>query len=224
MKNNTILVVDDEEKIVEVIKSYLESNNYDVIAAYNGLDAIRLFDKIKPSLVILDLMLPDITGEEVCNIIRKKNRTPIIMLTAKVSENDILNGLYMGADDYMLKPFSPKELMARVKAVLRRSENEIIPLSDNICVDDIVIDTVKHEIRKNDEIINLTSFEFNLLLTLAKVPQKAFTREEIINLAFNGEYEGFDRSIDAHIKNIRKKISKDIIVTVHGVGYRFGGK
>jgi DNA-binding response OmpR family regulator len=224
MKNNTILVVDDEEKIVEVIKTYLESNSYEVIVAYNGLDAIKLFDKAKPSLVILDLMLPDITGEEVCSIIRQKNRTPIIMLTAKVKEESILNGLHMGADDYIVKPFSPRELIARVKAVLRRSENEIIPLSDSICVGDIVIDNIKHEIRRKDEKINLTNFEFNLLLTLAKVPQKAFTREEIINLGFNGEYEGFDRAIDAHIKNIRKKISKDIIETVHGVGYRFGGK
>jgi DNA-binding response OmpR family regulator len=223
MNKKNILVVDDEEKIVDVIKSYLESDNYNVIVAYNGKDAIKMYDIHNPSLVILDLMLPDITGEEVCRIIRQKNRTPIIMLTAKVLEEDVLNGLGMGADDYITKPFSPRELMARVKTVLRRSENEIIPLSDNICIGDLVIDNVAHEIRKGGASVNLTNIEYNLLSSLAKVPQKTFTREEIIEIVFNGVFEGFDRSIDAHIKNIRKKISKDIIKTIHGVGYRFGG-
>jgi DNA-binding response OmpR family regulator len=223
MNKKNILVVDDEEKIVDVIKSYLESDNYNVIVAYNGKDAIKMYDMHNPSLVILDLMLPDITGEEVCRIIRQKNRTPIIMLTGKVLEEDVLNGLGMGADDYITKPFSPRELMARVKTVLRRSENEIIPLSDNICIGDLVIDNVAHEIRKGGASVNLTNIEYNLLSSLAKVPQKTFTREEIIEIVFNGVFEGFDRSIDAHIKNIRKKISKDIIKTIHGVGYRFGG-
>lgn len=223
MSNKTILVVDDEKKIIEVIKSYLENNEYKVFTAYNGRDAIKLFNECNPSLVILDLMLPDITGEEICRIIRQKNRTPIIMLTAKILEEDILNGLDMGADDYITKPFSPKELTARVKTVLRRSENEIIPLSDNLCSGEVVIDNIKHEVRKSGIPVNLTNIEFNLLLMMAKVPQKTFTREEIITLVFNGKYEGFDRAIDAHIKNIRKKLSKDIIKTIHGVGYRFGG-
>lgn len=226
MDNKSILVVDDEEKIVEVIKSYLDSNDYSVITAYNGKDAIRLFDQYNPSLVVLDLMLPDISGEEICRIIRQKNRTPIIMLTAKATENDILKGLDIGADDYMTKPFSPKELVARVKTVLRRTEREIVPLSDEIVINngDIVIDNIKHEVRKIGISVNLTNIEYCILLTMAKVPQKTFTREEIIDMAFNGKFEGYDRSIDAHIKNIRKKIDPSIIKTMHGVGYRFGGE
>jgi DNA-binding response OmpR family regulator len=226
MSNKSILVVDDEEKIVEVIKSYLENDDYSVIAAYNGRDAIKLFDQHNPDLVILDLMLPDISGEEICQIIRQKNRTPIIMLTAKATEENLLNGLDMGADDYMTKPFSPKELVARVKTVLRRSEKEIIPLSDELVLNNghIVIDNIKHEVRKDGINVNLTNIEYTILLTMAKVPQKTFTREEIINMAFNGKFEGYDRSIDAHIKNIRKKIEPSIIKTMHGVGYRFGGE
>lgn len=225
MNSRSILVVDDEIKIVDVIKSYLENNGYSVICAYNGKDAIKLFDQYNPLLVILDLMLPDISGEEICHIIRQKNRTPIIMLTAKVREEEILKGLDLGADDYMTKPFSPKELAARVKTVLRRSENEIILLSDEIVISDsdIVIDNIKHVVRKKGVDTNLTNIEYTILLTLAKVPQKTFTRDEIIEMAFNGKFDGFDRSIDAHIKNIRKKIEPSIIKTMHGVGYRFGG-
>jgi DNA-binding response OmpR family regulator len=224
MKNKVILIVDDEEKIVDVIKSYLDNDGYKTITAYNGQDAIKRFNEYNPSLVILDLMLPDVSGEDICHIIRQKSRTPIIMLTAKVKESDILNGLDMGADDYLTKPFSPKELVARVKTVLRRSENELIPLSDSFNIGNIVIDNIKHEVRKEGIPINLTNIEYIILLTMAKVPQKTFTREEIIQTAFNGEFGGFDRSIDAHIKNIRKKLSKDIIKTIHGVGYRFGGE
>jgi DNA-binding response OmpR family regulator len=224
MKNKTILIVDDEEKIVDVIKSYLENDGYNAIVAFNGTDAMNLFNEYNPSLVILDLMLPDITGEEICRIIRQKSRTPIIMLTAKVRESDILNGLDIGADDYITKPFSPKELVARVKTVLRRSDSEIMPLSDTINIGDIIIDNVGHEVRKKGIPVNLTNIEYIILSTMAKVPQKTFTREEIIETAFNGRFDGFDRSIDAHIKNIRKKLSKDIIKTIHGVGYRFGGE
>lgn len=224
--NRSILVVDDEHKIVEVIKSYLGINGYNVIEAYNGKDAIKLFDQYNPMLVILDLMLPDISGEELCRIIRQKNRTPIIMLTAKVKEDDILKGLDMGADDYMVKPFSPKELAARVKTVLRRSEHEILPLSDEIIINngETIIDNIKHEVRNKGKDASLTNIEYTILLTMAKAPQKTFTREEIIEMAFNGKFDGFDRAIDAHIKNIRKKISPSTIKTMHGVGYRIGGE
>ena len=225
-KNGCILVVDDEVKIVEVIKSYLESDGYKIVTSYNGKDAIKSYNKYNPILVVLDLMLPDMTGEEICKIIRQKNRTPIIMLTAKVQEDDILNGLDLGADDYMAKPFSPKELVARVKTVLRRSESEILPLSDEILIEkgDIVINNLKHDVRKKGLDVGLTNIEYTILLTMAQAPQKTFTREEIIEMVFEGKYEGFDRSIDAHIKNIRKKIDKSIIKTMHGVGYRIGSE
>ena len=225
-KNGCILVVDDEVKIVEVIKSYLESDGYKIVTAYNGKDAIKSYNKYNPILVVLDLMLPDMTGEEICKIIRQKNRTPIIMLTAKVREDDVLNGLDLGADDYMAKPFSPKELVARVKTVLRRSESEILPLSDEILIEkgDIVINNLKHDVRKKGIDVGLTNIEYTILLTMAQAPQKTFTREEIIEMAFDGKFEGYDRSIDAHIKNIRKKIDKSIIKTMHGVGYRIGSE
>lgn len=226
MDNKNILIVDDEEKIVEVIKSYLENSGYSVTTAFNGNDAIKLFSLINPCLVILDLMLPDISGENICHIIRQKSRTPIIMLTAKVREDDMISGLNMGADDYIYKPFSPKELLTRVKAVLRRTEREIVPLSDEIIINNgqIVIDNIRHEVRKDGVIVNLTNNEYIILLTMSKVPNKVFTREDLIDMAFQGEYSGFDRTIDAYIKNIRKKIFPDIIKTVYGIGYRFGGE
>lgn len=226
-----ILVVDDEVKIVEVVKSYLINSGYSVSEAYNGTDALSLFDKVNPSLVILDLMLPDITGEEICKIIRKKSRVPIIMLTAKVEEADVLKGLDIGADDYVTKPFSPKQLVARVTAVLRRTENDLVPLSNIISLkdDDLIIDNLKYEVRKNSEIINLTPIERKILMSLLKYPQKIYTRDELICVALGEDFNGYDRTIDTHIKNLRQKIETDpknpeYVLTIHGVGYKFGGE
>lgn len=226
-----VLVVDDEEKIVEVLKSYFESSGYKVYEAFNGTKALELFERMNPDLVILDLMLPDLSGEELCRAIRKRSRTPIIMLTAKVEEEDILQGLDIGADDYVTKPFSPRQLMARAAAVLRRSVDDTMPLSSvlSFCEDDLMIDSNKHEVRKNGEVVNLTPNEFKILLTLIKYPQKAFTREELVNIALGDDYEGYDRTIDTHIKNLRQKIEDDpkaprYIMTVYGIGYRFGGQ
>jgi len=225
-----ILVVDDEAKIVEVVRSYLENSGYTVYEAYSGKEALDKFDKENPALVILDLMLPDITGEEICKILRKKSRVPIIMLTAKVEEEDILNGLNIGADDYITKPFSPRQLVARVEAVLRRANDALIPLSRIISFNngDLVIDTLKYEVKKCEEVVNLTPNEYKLLLTMAKYPYKAFTRDELICMAFGEDFDGYDRTIDTHIKNIRQKIESDpknpeYILTVHGIGYRFVG-
>jgi DNA-binding response OmpR family regulator len=224
-----ILVVDDEEKIVEVVKSYLEHSGYQVHGAYNGNQAIQMFGKIDPSLIILDLMLPDMSGEEICKAIRKQSRVPIIMLTAKVEENDILKGLDMGADDYITKPFSPKQLVARVGAVLRRTTEDPVPLSNIIAFNgDLVIDNLKYEVRKNNNIVNLTPNEYKILMTLVKYPKKTFTREELISIALGDDFEGFDRTVDTHIKNLRQKIETDpkypkYILTVHGIGYRFDG-
>lgn len=225
-----ILVVDDEVKIVEVVKSYLENRGYSVEVAYNGAEALKVFEKTSPSLVILDLMLPDMSGEEVCKIIRLKSGVPIIMLTAKIEEEDILKGLDRGADDYIIKPFSPRQLVARVAALLRRTDTIFFDLPGSLSSikGDMVIDTSKYEVRKRGEVINLTPNEYKILTTLFKYPAKVFTREELVVIAFGEDYEGYNRTIDTHIKNLRQKIEDDArapkyILTVHGIGYRFGG-
>ncbi|MCX7745860.1 MAG: response regulator transcription factor [Clostridia bacterium] len=230
-QDKKILVVDDEVKIVEVVKSYLEHHGYMVYEAYNGKEALVAFDSIAPSLVVLDLMLPDMSGEEICKTLRKKSRVPIIMLTAKVEEEDILKGLDIGADDYITKPFSPKQLVARVAAVLRRMSDDTAPLANIISFndDDLTLDTLRYEVRKQGSLVNLTPNEYKILMTMVKYPAKVFTRDELINIALGADFEGFDRTIDTHIKNIRQKIESDpkapkYILTVHGVGYRFGGE
>ncbi|HCL01065.1 MAG TPA: DNA-binding response regulator [Lachnoclostridium phytofermentans] len=230
MKQKNILVVDDEQKILEVVSSFLESQNYTVFQAENGARAFEIFEKENISLIILDLMLPDITGEEICKKIRKTSRVPIIMLTAKVEENNILEGLEIGADDYMTKPFRLKELLARVNAVLRRTSEEPVPLFDKISFDNdnFIIDFGKSLVLKNQNPVNLTPTEFNILSTLIKYPGKVFTREELIEFALGSEFEGFDRAVDSHIKNLRQKIEDNprapkYVLTIHGKGYKFGG-
>lgn len=221
-----ILVVDDEVKILEVVESYLEAQGYQVLTAENGAEAFALLDKHEISLVVLDLMLPDISGEEICTTIRKTSRVPIIMLTAKVEEENMLRGLHLGADDYITKPFSLKALQARIEAVLRRSEHR--PLSHEMVFGDgeLVINTEKHQVLKHGEDVGLTPHEFKLLTTLAQYPGKVFTRDELIETTFGYEFQGYDRTIDSHIRNIRSKIEQSTrkpkyIKTVHGVGYQF---
>lgn len=229
-QKTTILVVDDEAKISEVVKSYLENAGYQAICADNGAAAMQLLEKLSPALVILDLMLPDMSGEEICRAMRKKSRVPIIMLTAKVEEADIIHGLAIGADDYLTKPFSPRQLMARVDAVLRRVSAEAVPLVSELSFHDgeLVIDGLRHEVRKNSAPVPLTPNEYKILMTMAKYPSKTFTREELIEFALGHDFDGFDRVIDTHIKNIRHKLGDDgrtprYILTVHGTGYKFGG-
>lgn len=226
-----ILVVDDDPKIVDVIKSYLQREGCDVYDAFDGEQALEIFDRVNPDLIVLDLMLPRISGEDICRIVRKKSRVPIIMLTAKVDESSKISGLYMGADDYVTKPFSPKELVARIIALFRRVAGEVEPLSNNISLNDgdLVIDVLKREIRKKNELVSLTITEFNVLMTLLKYPQKAFTREELMNLALGEDNFGYERVIDTHVKNLRQKIETNpkepkYIVTVRGIGYRLGGE
>lgn len=230
--NRKILVVDDEIKIVEVIKAYLEKEGYNVFTAYNGYDAIRLFKEIQPSLIVLDLMLPDISGEEICRLVRVNSNIPIIMLTAKVQEEDILNGFGLGSDDYVTKPFSPKQLVARVNAVIKRVEgNSLVANQDIISVNDgdLTIDITKHEVRKKGKVTYLTPTEFKLLLIFVKSQNRVFTRAELIDKSMDEYLDVYDRVIDSHIKNLRQKIednSKEpkYILTVHGVGYKFGGE
>lgn len=222
-----ILIVDDEMKIVEVLQAYLSGAGYQVFAAYNGTDAIEQFDKVEPSLVLLDLMLPDILGEEICQIIRKKSRTPIIMLTAKSDEHDIISGLYSGADDYIVKPFKAKEVLARVDAVLRRTTGDHL-IGEPVAYGDgsLVIDFRNYNVKLMGEEIVLTPTEFKLLSTMAKTPGRVFTRDDLIQYALNDDFNGNDRSMDTYIKNIRQKIEADtrnprFLLTVHGLGYKF---
>lgn len=229
--SKNILVVDDEPKILEAIKAYLENSDYSVITSSNGKDALEEFEKYKFDLVILDLMLPLISGEEVCTAIRKKSRIPIIMLTAKVDEDEKISGFNLGADDYVTKPFSPRELMVRVKSLLRRCSDDLTPLFNTMSWNnnDLSIDFEKLIVKKEDREVSLTANEFKILSTMVKYPNKVFTREELIQIAFGVDYNGFERTIDSHIKNIRGKIESDssnpqYIITIRGVGYRFKGE
>lgn len=223
-----ILVIEDEIKIIEFVESYLISNGYTVITAQSGRRGLALYSEEKPDLVLLDLMLPDISGEQICKEIRKTSKLPIIMLTAKSSEESIISGLNMGADDYITKPFSPRQMVARVNALLRRTyEKEEKDL--NIYHGDLMIDYTNYSVKKKGSELNLTPSEYKILLTLAKRPSKVFTREELIQIAFDGDFLGYDRTIDSHIKNLRAKIEDNpkestYIKTIRGIGYRFGGE
>lgn len=230
-KDRRVLVVDDEPKILEVVSSTLESHGFIVFTVDNGRQALQIFEKENLSLVLLDLMLPDISGEELCTVIRKKSRIPIIMLTAKADEEDMLKGLDIGADDYIAKPFSLKVLRARVDAVLRRAEDEIMPLFSKIVLKggDLEIDFVSQTVIKVGNEVRLTPSEYSILSTIIKYPNKVFTREELIAVVFGDDFDGFDRTIDSHIKNLRQKIETDpknpvYVITVHGKGYKFGGE
>jgi DNA-binding response OmpR family regulator len=218
------LIVEDEVKIAKIVKTYLERENFDVFLSHDGLDAVEKVETSHWDIVILDLMLPGLDGETVCKKIKNKKDTPVIMLTARTSERDKLRGFDLGADDYISKPFSPRELVARVKAVLKRvpdtSTNDIV-LGNGM----VKIDIEKMEVYQYDRKIELTPVEFTLLLFMATSPGVVFTREKLIQKAFGNDYEGYDRTIDVHIKNLRKKIEEKpdtplLIKTVYSVGYK----
>ncbi|MDR7521850.1 MAG: response regulator transcription factor [Armatimonadota bacterium] len=223
MRGRTILVVDDEPEITDVVRRYLEQDGYRVISAADGRAALAAFQREKPHLVLLDLMLPEVDGWEVARRIRAAGSTPIIMLTARGDEVDRLVGLGLGADDYITKPFSPREVVARVRAVLRRTSGETAP--EVLAVGDLTIDLARMEVRRGEEAINLTATEFRLLAALARAPGRVFTRLQLIDLVYGHAFEGYDRTIDAHIKNLRQKLEPEphrprYILTVHGAGYR----
>ncbi len=225
-----ILVIDDEPMITDVVKSYLEHNNFSVRIEHNGIQGLKAFYEYKPDLVVLDLMLPDLKGEEICKEIRRSARTPIIMLTAKVEEENILNGLDIGADDYMTKPFSGKQLVGRIKAVLRRTQSDPVPLFNRMSFNNnaLEIDLISNEVKKFGKLVKLTPSEYHILLSLMKYPNKTFSREELIFIALGEDFDGYDRIIDTHIKTLRQKVEDDIknpryIITVFGIGYKFGG-
>ena len=225
-----ILVIDDELMITDVVKSYLEHSKFSVRIEHNGIQGLKAFYEYKPDLVVLDLMLPDLKGEEICKEIRRNTRTPIIMLTAKVEEENILNGLDIGADDYMTKPFSGKQLVGRIKAVLRRMQSDPLPLFNTMSFNNnaLEIDLSSNEVKKFGKLVKLTPSEYHILLSLMKYPNKTFSREELIFIALGEDFDGYDRIIDTHIKTLRQKVEDDIknphyIITVFGIGYKFGG-
>jgi two-component system alkaline phosphatase synthesis response regulator PhoP len=220
-----ILVVDDEPKIVKQARDYLENNGFRVVAAGDGQTALTRARHERPDLIVLDLNLPEVDGLDVCRALRRESDVPIIMLTARVGEVDRLIGLELGADDYITKPFSPRELVARVRAVLRRVRGGVHQRG-LIRAGYLEIDIHGHRATRDGESLNLTRTEFDLLVTLAQHPGQAFTREQLLDRLHGVAYDGYDRSIDAHVKNLRQKIEPDpseprYVLTVYGVGYRF---
>ncbi len=227
---HTILVVDDDKKTVDLIRLYLEREKYHVLVAYDGQQALSLVHMRRPDLVILDWMLPHIDGLDVCRMVRAESQVPIIMLTAKAAEEHKLLGLDLGADDYLTKPFSPRELVARVRVILRRvsQQTEDIP-HDEIQIGDLSVDFLSHEVRLGGELAELTPKEFKLLETLIRHPGRVFSRQELVERVFGSDYEGGERTVDVHMMNLRKKIEPQpnepiYLQTVYGVGYKFRRK
>jgi len=226
---NRVLLIDDDARLVKNVLTYLKGFDYQMESAFNGIEGLEKVKSFKPDLIILDLMMPGLDGLEVCREIRKDNQVPIIMLTARGEESDVVAGLEVGADDYLTKPFSLRELAARVKANLRRSAPTATATSSKdttITRGDLVIDPSRREVYKKKSLLSLTSTEFNLLWLLASQPGIVFSRERLLEDLRNRELELFDRSIDAHISNVRKKIEDSpknprYIVTVWGTGYKF---
>jgi two-component system alkaline phosphatase synthesis response regulator PhoP len=226
MAGKKVLVVDDDVKTVDLVRLYLNRDGYQVLTAYDGIEALRLARESCPDLIVLDLMLPDIDGLEVCRTLRHESDVPIVMLTARSTDRDKLTGLDLGADDYVTKPFSPKELAARVRAVLRRLPGERGP--EEIKHGELSMNFTKHEAWFAGGPLNLTSVEFKLLGVLAKEPGRVFSRTRLIEEALGYDFEGFERTIDVHILNLRRKLEPDpshprYIKTVYGVGYKFVG-
>jgi two-component system alkaline phosphatase synthesis response regulator PhoP len=221
----TILVVDDEARIVKLVRDYLERAGFDVIAAPDGEMALRLARRQQPDLIVLDLMLPGVDGLDVCRRLRRESGVPIIMLTARVEEADRIVGLELGADDYVTKPFSPGELVARVRATLRRANGQLEPATV-VRAGDVELNTAALTAEFAGRPVDLTPTEFQLLTTLVRQPGRIFSREQLLKAVHGIAFDGFDRSVDSHIKNLRRKIEPDprlprYIQTVYGVGYRF---
>ncbi len=221
-----ILLVEDEKNIRDAVAAYLERAGYWVTPAADGQEAVDAFSLHQFDLVILDLMLPRLPGEKVCRIIRDTSDVPIIMLTAKGEVEDRIVGLELGADDYLIKPFSPRELVARVRALLRRAHIDSGPQREVLDFGGLTIDLNGHKVLVNDEEVDLTASEFKLLTTLSRYPGRVYSRMELVEKVLGYDFEGYERTIDSHVKNLRAKIGDDPrnprwIYTVHGVGYRF---
>jgi len=225
MAGKRVLVVDDDTKTVELVRLYLSRDGYRVLTAYDGVEALRLARQNHPDLIVLDLMLPGINGLEVCRTLRAESEVPIIMLTAKTTEQDRLTGLELGADDYVTKPFSPKELAARVRAVLRRLPDDAQHGPEEVNNGKLRVNFLKREASIEGKPVNLTMIEFKLLGVLIKEPGRVFSRAQLIEKALGFDFEGFDRTIDVHILNLRRKLEPEpkhprYIKTVYGAGYK----
>jgi DNA-binding response OmpR family regulator len=226
-----VLVVEDDKKIARVVELYLEQAGYRVVQASTGREALDAAAKELPLLVILDLMLPDIGGEQVIQELKALGDIPVIMLTSRSSEEDRVAGFSLGADDYVVKPFSPRELVFRAKAVLKRTSRDDLTDAEAVSFEQgtLVLDGHRYEVKRKGRPVNLTPTEFKVLFTLASHPDRIITRGELVEKALGYQFEGYERSIDAHVKNIRQKIQDDpkkpsFILTVYGVGYKFIGK
>ena len=223
-----ILVVEDDRPTSETIELYLKNEGFDVTTAFDGVRGLELARSGKFNLLVLDLMLPKLSGSEVCRALRKTSDLPVIMLTARTTEDDRIQGLELGADDYVSKPFSPRELVVRVRAVLRRSDHPEWGGREQLHFEGLTIDLARAEIQTADGTIVLTPAEFNILTTMARSPGRLFSREALAERALGSEFSGLDRTVDVHIKNLRKKIEPDrsqpiFVETVFGQGYRFSG-
>ena len=222
-----VLIVEDDPDTVRLVSLYLSRDGHKVLTAGDGVEGLRLAREAKPDLVVLDLMLPDLDGMEVCRALREESVVPIVMLTARVEEEDRLAGLDLGADDYVTKPFSPRELAARVRAVLRRTAREALERGPaELSYGGVRVDLRRRTVSVGDAHLTLTPTEFRVLLLLMREPGRTFTREQIIDRVFGYDFDGFDRTVDAHVANLRRKLAvgqaeKDSIHTVYGVGYRF---
>jgi DNA-binding response OmpR family regulator len=223
----TVLVVDDDKKIVDLVSLYLRREGYAVQTASDGREALEMARQDMPDLIVLDLLLPGLDGIDVCRLLRVDSRVPIIMLTARSTDRDKLLGLDIGADDYVTKPFNPRELVARVRAVLRRTATAD-EVSDDIHFGNLEISFVRHEVLVGGQPANLTPTEFRLLEAMVREPRRAFSRSELLDRVFGSDYEGLERTVDVHVMNLRRKIETEpgrprYITTVPGVGYRFEG-
>ena len=220
-----VLVVDDDPGIVKLVRAYLEQAGFGVLAAYDGKKAMQIARHERPDLVILDLMLPEMDGWDVCRALRKESDVPVIMLTARVEESDKLVGLELGADDYVTKPFSSRELVARVRSVLRRAQG-LPSKPERITRGAIIMDLSRHAVSVRGQSVDLTPTEFDLLATMMEDPGRAFTRSQLLESVQGYAYDGYERTIDVHVKNLRQKIEIDpkkpqLIRTVYGLGYKF---
>ena len=228
--SSTVLIVEDDPDTVRLVGLYLARDGHKVLAASDGLDGLRLAREARPDLVVLDLMLPKLDGMEMCRALREESDVPVVMLTARVEEEDRLTGLDIGADDYVTKPFSPKELAARVRAVLRRTAREGLEQGPSeLEYGEVKIDLRRRAVYLRGEGLTLTPTEFRLLAMLVREPGRTFNREQIIDQVFGYDFDGFDRTVDAHVSNVRAKLgngadSDRYIHTVYGVGYRFGNE